>query len=406
MTKHAGQFLANGTYRCAARAMAAILGWHGIVESVYVHRSVAKGEVHFGKSDIDLILYVRQPEPGRPDGAALASLYQWVRLLRKLNPALGHILVQEFEGPRRSFRVDSYGASLIRRGAIRLMGAAPPMPYAPVRREDAVRFFTVWAENLFSLAVRQTNRRNLTKVAWEMWNAFAVARAEMDEPCRTFEESLNFIRAEAIGVGLADVVRRPEHAPRFIFGMAKQLHDELFAPLAPLAEPLVFRAPLLPSCYWRTLVVAPDGGCAFPKEAYAADSFIATPELLHLYCHFANPFAFWRMPLLLSGIGFVPPSPHSFLNACLNLQMDFSLRFPGFLYPHTWPPAMSVAFVEHSIPYLQKGRTPPPAPDQVIREVLRRQPSVSDYYERYFPALYRQAVRQWAALDEMSRQRR
>ena len=57
------------SYRAAATLIARYLARHEFVEGVYLHRSVATGEVSFGQSDIDLLLVLNSPE----QGAAMAS---------------------------------------------------------------------------------------------------------------------------------------------------------------------------------------------------------------------------------------------------------------------------------------------------------------------------------------------
>ena len=93
-----GNRFSVSSYRLAAKAVAIALQGHPIVESVYVNRGVGRGEVSFGRSDIDLQLIVRTPDPEYADGPELASLHWRVRVLRKLNPALGHMMVFDPQG--------------------------------------------------------------------------------------------------------------------------------------------------------------------------------------------------------------------------------------------------------------------------------------------------------------------
>ena len=50
------QEFSNGVYRAIARVAGAALGSFEFVESVFVRRSVATGEVSLGRSDIDLTI--------------------------------------------------------------------------------------------------------------------------------------------------------------------------------------------------------------------------------------------------------------------------------------------------------------------------------------------------------------
>jgi len=89
---------AVGVYRLAAKAIGMALCRHEIVESVYANRGVGRGEVNFGRSDIDLSMITHALDPISGNGPELYSLYQRVRTLRRINPArrcypLGCILV-------------------------------------------------------------------------------------------------------------------------------------------------------------------------------------------------------------------------------------------------------------------------------------------------------------------------
>jgi len=387
-------------YRLAAKLSGVYLGGHQIAESVYVHRSVATGEVSFGRSDIDLLMVVRQPESDSADGPELASLYQRMCLLRRLHPALVSIQMHDTRGLARWFRTDTYRASLERRSAILLAGRLAQMPCVPVRREDAVRWFAFNASLFFSPAISERNPRNLRKIATEMWSAYACAEGRCPEPDVTRRQGEESARGDAAGAGLADVVDHPERAPDFVFGLAKRLHDDLLPPLRPLGAPLVFRSPMPPGLRERLFVVPPGSGCPIPTEAYQPFPFIATPELLALYCHYANPFAAWGFPRELTEAGFVQPSLRQYVRSCRFYLQDNFLRLVGFTNGGSpWLPGITVATVAHALPYLQNGETPPPMP------VQQKPPesSVEEFYRRDFGRIYCQAQEQLEVLEELDR---
>ena len=101
--------LATRVYLQAARAIAAVLARKKIVETIFVRRSVASGEVVFGRSDIDLSIVIRDPA----SGAALCSLANSFRALHFPFPMLGQaqcgrsairwsgVLVCHRSGPRQ-----------------------------------------------------------------------------------------------------------------------------------------------------------------------------------------------------------------------------------------------------------------------------------------------------------------
>jgi hypothetical protein len=396
-----GNRFAIGSYRLAARATAIALQHHPIVESVYVGRSVGRGEVCFGRSDIDLHVIVRTPDPDSADGPELASLYRRMCVLRKLNPALSHMRIFDPQGLDRWSRMDTFYTSLERRSVILLAGKENPIPYYPVRREDAIRWIAYWNDEFFPVAVRQRNGRNLRKFCTEIWKAWAVARGITPEPYLTMSESELGARSDPVGAGLLGRIHDPDFAVKYVMNLAGILHDALFPKLRPLLEPIIFRMPLPPRPFHRVFVILPQQMSSFPAEVLDDQSFIATPELFHLYIHFVNPFMNWRIPAELKSMGFLTPEPREFVRACLFYGQDNMLRFPGFVRPDTRTPDTTVVINRYCIPYLRNGEIPPPMPESLLRNVLDRPPTVFEYYVRDFARLYHETVEHWEILEQL-----
>jgi len=114
--------MTTAIYRPAAAFTARLLATSHAVESVLVHRSVATGEVSFGRSDIDLLLVIR-PEAAY-DGEMLASLYHQVRQLQRVNPAMNHIDLYARDGIQR---LDTCLAATERPRGICATCAKPPL---------------------------------------------------------------------------------------------------------------------------------------------------------------------------------------------------------------------------------------------------------------------------------------
>lgn len=406
-TKYSFRTLGNrfsvGSYRLAAKALAVALQRHPIIESVYVNRGVGRGEVSFGRSDIDLHLVVRTPNPESYDGPELASLHQKVNVLRKLNPALGHMMVFDPQGVDRWSRTDTVLSSLERRSAILLSGKSIPIPYYPTRREDAIRWVAYWNESFFPIAVRQRNGRNLRKFCAEIWKAWAVARRITPEPYLTNKESEIGARSDPDGAGLLGRVHDPKFAVKYVMNLAGILHDELFPKLRTLQTPIIIRTPLPPRSFHRVLVILPQGISSLPDEVFDSQSFIATPELFHLYIHFVNPFMNWRIPEELKNIGFLTPELREFVRACHFYGQDNMLRLPGFVRRDTWTPGTTVAVNRYCIPYLRNGEIPPPMPESAVRIELDHRPKISAYYQQDFGRLYHESLEHWEILEQLEK---
>jgi hypothetical protein len=393
--------LAVGIYRLAAKAMGIALRRHEIVESVYANRGVGRGEVSFGRSDIDLSIILRTPDPHSGNGLELYSLYRRVCALRRINPALTHIMVYDRRGIDQWMRTDSYMGSQERRSMILLAGKPAPMPVIPVRREDAIRWVAFWSDRFFPLAIQQRNRRNLRKMTIEIWKAWAVAQGIVAESYLTLREAQQKARLHPIGSGLAGAAADPRRAVEFVMKLAGMLHDEFLPPIQKLRETIVIRMWMPPRSRGRVLVVLPHPEAALPAAAFEDQSLIATPELLHLYMHYFNPFLDWILPPELRRLGFMAPKPNQFVRACLYLGSDNTLRLPGFVRKDTWIPYTVFSFNQYCIPYLRNGEVPPPMPEATLRPLMEYSPDCSQYYRQDFAQLYRMSLEQSKILEQL-----
>jgi predicted nucleotidyltransferase len=393
---------AHAIYHLASKLSARWLGLSPVVESVYVHRSVATGEVSFGRSDIDLLVIVRRPRGERADGPETAALYGWLRLARLANPALGHIEIHDPVRLERWIRIDTYRGSQDRRSALRLYGNPVAWKEMPVRREDAVRRFAVWAEGFFPVAVRQRNRRNLRKIALEMWCTFATATGLFEEPCLTRPEMAARWAASEQAPLLETLTGDPFRAFSVVFHLAKALHDSLLPPLGALRDPLAIQLLMPPRYRQRTLVVLPDADSPLPREAFQPGSFLCTPETFDLCLHYQNPFLAWVCPPQLTALGMAPPATADFVRAAVFFGHNHAMWYPGFQHPDTWTPAATVAVIRHALPYLESGRIPPPLDERLAAGLAADRPSIRQYYRHVFPRVYRESEEQWERLQRLS----
>ena len=209
--------LSNGAYRLLARGAASVLASSNIVRSVYARRSVAAGEVCFGRSDIDLGIVIREAEPPWHENEQLLALARLYRRLKMAIPVVGECTVHDPESLRHSSRIDAYRASIDRRAALLLHGPPLEVPVAAVPERECARRLIFWVEKYLPAAIRQRNSRNLRKLALEMWNAWACASGLISEPFLTRREAAMFdgsIRhALAGGFSRAMLPHRRQHAP-------------------------------------------------------------------------------------------------------------------------------------------------------------------------------------------------
>jgi hypothetical protein len=382
--------LGTGIYRGAASLTAWRLCRSPIVESVLAHRSVATGEVCFGRSDIDLLVFLR-PEAAH-DGERLAALYDKVRLCRRLNPALGHMEVHGRGGWQSWLETDTYWGALETRSALPLCGKPVARPHRPVNPDHAIRNFAIWVEGFFSIAVQQRSRRNLRKTVLESWNAYAAATGLIAEPyVRRDETELHWRRLEKTA-DWDGITGEPGPAAGHVFELAERLHRRFLPPLRPLPRPLVYQALLPPRLRRRTLVVLPRPGAPLPAEAFTAGAFLCTPEALDLFLHYANAFLYWTLPTELLAAGMQPPAPGEFVRSCRYYGQNHFLRNPGFINQAAYTPLAVAACWRHALDWLSRGEVPPPLPRAEIDRILTAVPRCGDYYRRSYAQVWREVA--------------
>jgi hypothetical protein len=264
---------------------------------------------------------------------------------------------------------------------------------------DAIRRFAHWHDGYLCPALRHGDSRNLRKIAADAWNTYAVATGRIQVPFLTRAQAEADWKASE---GAEPAIHQAGDAPFRGFQLAKRLHDELLPPLERLREPVAFSLRTAPKFRERGFVVFPDAASSVPPEMLASCSSLCTPELLHLYVHYANPFLDWVLPPQLRRLGFRLPTPDAFLRACRFFGHSHVTRNPGFMHHDTTAPAVSIALLQHSIDYLRDGRTPPPLPLDRLKAIARHRPSCPDYYRKDFDKIYRTSESLWNSLGELA----
>jgi predicted nucleotidyltransferase len=91
----------TAAYRAIAGVAARTLGRLEGVIGVYARRSVATGEVAFGRSDIDLHILIAPSSSAEAEGELLANLVARYNRMRRVAPVLGHAWVSTREDLER-----------------------------------------------------------------------------------------------------------------------------------------------------------------------------------------------------------------------------------------------------------------------------------------------------------------
>lgn len=394
--------LAASLYRKAAALIAHSLGSSPGVESVLVFRSVATGEVTFGRSDIDLMVVLRQEDAG--DGAKVAALYRKVRRLHRLNPAMGHVVVCDPSGIERLARLETYWNSTEQRSAMVLHGAPTRLPAPAVEPDHAVGYLGPLLEVFLSTVIQLRLRRHIRKTALDAWNIWATASGLIPEPYLKRGEIEGHMRAIDGSVS-ADRFEDPQAATDYVFQLAERMHAARRPALRKLAGPVIFESLTPPQALRRTLVVLPGPGSPLPPEAFRRGALLWTPESLDLYLRYTNAFFFWILPRQLLDLGIEQPTAAEFRFSCLRYGNSRILRHPGFTIPFSHTGTAIVANVRHAAEWLVRGDVPPPPPQGDAERIVAEAPSSLDYYRNVYPRVYAESARLREELAGASRSR-
>jgi len=375
--------LATRLYLLAAHAIAAVLARNEIVETIFVRRSVASGEVAFGRSDIDLSIVIRETASGE----ALCSLANSFRALRIPFPMLGQAQIYDALDLRTWWHTDPYRAHIDGQAGIVLHGPPVEIPRLPVRPEDAAWRAVFWLDGYIPRAFRLGIRRDLRKLAIEMWNGYATASGLAPEPFIRRRDALSAWSGQPGFPGDALGSSNRQRLLGVCLDVTGQLHRLLLPALRPLRQPVVWRA-LLPPVWGETvLVVVPRPDSELPPEAGLPNALLLTPEALHLYIEYVNPFSEWILPPSVRDLGIPPPSRAAFVRACRNYGASFRTRLPGF-EDKTPLVAVGRAFTSrYAARALAAGEMPAPAIFQQLGCESELTHSVSRYYREIYGRL-------------------
>jgi hypothetical protein len=214
--------LATAFQRQAAIVSGRMLASSPMVESVLLHRSVATGEVCFGRSNIDMLMVVGRD--ATEDGGKLESLCRRVRRTRMINPAFSHIEVFEPGGIEDLAQIETFWGFMERHTLRRLRGKPVEIPRTPVEPDHALSRFLLWAEWFLAISVQRRNRRNLWKTSLENWNAYATAEGLIPEPNRLRSEMEAHLRGTEKDV-VTERLEEASYATSFVFELASRMHS-------------------------------------------------------------------------------------------------------------------------------------------------------------------------------------
>lgn len=334
----------------------------------------------FARSDQDLVLVLA---PQERHGQELARLYQRLRGLRWLNPALCHLEVVQASELVRLASIDSAWAFQESRSGWPLWGDLPRWPSNALQPDHALGRFLLWCEVFIPSNARRGSPRHRRKLALECWNFFAAAQSLLPGPLvhrRAMAQHLQAVRGEPTDLA------EPSGMMSFVLNLASEMHATRRPPLAGLARPWIGTLRMAPHGTRRPLWVLPTADWPLP-ERLPPGVLLATPQLLDLFLGFKNGWIWWDLPRPLRDLGLTPPRRESLHHQARYYASPHFLRYPGFADPRAPHPGYRLACLERALPWLSDD-PPVDGPEWPEELTFLQGPSrIVSYYRHEYDAL-------------------
>lgn len=385
------QALANAAYLAVARRLAHAMGRYPIVRSVYVRRSLAAGEVAFGRSDIDLTL-VLHDGCGTSEGARqLYALNQAVRGIRRVFPWLGQCEVHAASELADWAERESFRMSLEAANGVLLFGEPVAFPRHPIAPRQAAYRTAFWLDKYLPIALAGGRRDHLWKFVLEMWVTASLAVGRLTEPCLTRADTLRAWHRHAGPVAPVVPGQSVETLWRAAMALLSEVHAALRAPVPSPSRVLSCQAPLPPAGPARTVLVGTVDQLA-PELARLSKTTLAfTPEALDLYLEYVNPAFHAGLHAVRAASLAQVPSAQAWMDALLRWSCPVLARKPGF---GTTDIGVAPLQVRHAHRLLEAlaGQWPPPMGElpSGLEPALSR--SFRDYFLGDYVATYAAAL--------------
>lgn len=322
----------TSAYRTIARGVARWIGADDSVLGVYVRRSVASGEVAFGRSDIDFHAIVAPFGSPEAEGAHLLDLARRVARLRRAVPCLGHFDVSTRVELDRWYR--GQPAQWYRdRGWLRLHGEEYERPRlsldATARRRALWWYF--WAAQLLPDSYRAGNARRCFNLVLDMFDAHRLLTGPSGVTLTRRELAELWFRSGSPSAERRRILRAHRSGFRDrrgetlepLYRESLALHDALH-PLVIASTPNVRSGRLesrVPPTFSRRSYLVVEAGDRDALASALADLrrdpslWVLTAAGLELYLALRNPWEHAPLAAANPDRELVPPAPESFHEA-------------------------------------------------------------------------------------------
>lgn len=306
-------------YRLFAKIAAKRLSKFDAVLGVYGKRSLASGEIVFGKSDIDLTILIADFDREKEEASFLCKLCDTYWRTKKLLPMLGECNIFNDFDIRAWYLLNTY-ESFADRNWIRLYGEDINPFRVKMNKEDVIFKFLWWIFKFLFTDYRKNKVRGCFTILAELANAYYTYIGAFDEPKPKREHVLDYLIAADPSCEELRRLQRAfysgfwrgnyRHLCRWMYreclSLCGKLYDQVHKKLEGEVERSRISASSPPEFFPVTYIIIKsptekeieDGLEAMERDQQAV---LITDKLLNLYLYYYNPWEYYTIMRSTSG---------------------------------------------------------------------------------------------------------
>lgn len=336
-------------YRFFAKIAARRLSRFDAVLGIYGKRSLASGEIFFGKSDIDLTILIADFDQEKEEAIFLRHLCDTYLRTKKVLPMVGECNIYNDFDIRAWYRLHTY-ESFTDRNWIRLYGKdINPFPMT-TNKEDIIYKFLWWIFKFLFKVYRKKTLKGCFNVLMELANGYYTYIGVFDEPKLKKEHVLDYlVTADPSSEELRMIQhafysgfrgKAYRHLNRWIYRQCLSLCDRLYEQVPKKLEGEVQCSQIFshtPPAFLPTKYII----ASSPTEEEIEDGLeametdqqavLVTDKLLNLCLYYFNPWEYYPMTRTNSPFGLSEP-PAEAMRGYILKQVNKDLpRYVGLI---------------------------------------------------------------------------
>lgn len=342
---------ATGTkiYKFLAERVAKRLSKFDAVLGIYGRRSLASGEIVFGKSDIDLTILIDYFREERREAVFLCDLCDTYSRIKKLLPILGECNIFNDFDIRVWYSLKTY-EWLVDRNWIRLYGKEIDLPEIKINKDDILFKFLWWVFESLFVSYKKKRVRSCFNILLELSNGYFTYTGAFDKPKLKREHVLEYlIETNPICKELRILQHPPykslgsenyRHLDRWIYQESLKLCDKLYDQVPKKLEGEVKCSQIFshsPPDFLHTkyIIIKALTGKEIENGLNVMENnqeaVVITDKLLNLYLYYYNPWEYYAMMRTSGPFGLSEPPAEAMRRYVIRQANKSSARYIGLI---------------------------------------------------------------------------